>query len=103
MIKNLITVIVVLCISACKSSIEEIKLSDADYLPLKVGTVRQYNIDSILYNPFTQNADSVHLDIQEQIVEKYIDAENDSAFRLTWSKYDSSRNEWKVFKSFSRK
>jgi hypothetical protein len=103
MIKNLLIVMMVLCFSACKTSTEEISLSDSDYLPLKVGEVKQYNIDSILYNPFTQAADSVHLDIQEQVVEKYLDAENDSAFRLTWSKYDSSRNEWKVFKSFSRK
>jgi len=103
MIKNLLIVTMVLCFFACKTSTEEMSISDENYLPLKVGDIRQYSIDSILYNPFTQASDSVHLDIQEHVVEKYLDAEMDSAFRLTWSKYDSSRNEWKVFKSFSRK
>ena len=103
MLKNLFIATALITILSCKNQTEELSLNNVDYCPLKVGDVKLYRIDSILYNPFTQKADSFHLDIQEQVAEKFLDAENDSAYRLTWSVYDSSRNEWKVFKSFSRK
>lgn len=103
MLKNLFIATALISLISCKNQTEEMSLSDVDYCPLKVGDVKLYSIDSILFNPFTQKADSFHLDIQEQVAEKYLDAENDSAYRLTWSVYDSGRNEWKVFKSFSRK
>lgn len=53
-----------------------------DYFPLRTLDFRVYEVDSIIYNDFTQTIDTFHYEIKEKVDINFTDGEGNSAFKI---------------------
>lgn len=92
-----------LLIFACKNSKEERATAGGEYFPLKVGDFKIYEVDSLIHDPFANKTDTVKTELREEVVEKLIDNENDTIYRIELSSFDTIQLKWVTFLSFYRK
>ncbi len=98
-----IFVLTLLLIFACKNSKEERATAGEEYFPLKVGDFKIYEVDSLIHDDFSNKTDTIKTELREQVVEKLIDNENDTIYRIELSSFDSKQLKWVTFLSFFRK
>lgn len=102
-ISQLIVVLsLVLGMVSCATKTEDIKLKGPEYYPLKVGSSRIYQVDTINYDNFKKKIDTVSNIFKEELVEKFVNLENDTVYRFELSKYNADKDQYIVFKSFER-
>lgn len=72
-----------LFVASCKDSPNnpEIDLG-FDYLPLKVGSVLEYDVDSIVYDEFTATVDTFSFKLREVCTDTFSDLEDRLAYRF---------------------
>ncbi len=88
---------------ACRTNKEEKVLKGDEYFPIKIGAVRYYAVDTILYNAFKPSIDTISTEIREEVVEQIVYAPGDTAYRIELSTYKPEKLQYVVFKSFERK
>lgn len=93
----------ILFLISCRSNSEEVVLKGSEYFPMKVGDIKYYEVDTIIYDLFQLSIDTISHTIKEEVVEKYTDQTNDTVYRITLSTYIPQKFDWVVFKSFERK
>ncbi len=74
-----------------------------EYFPIKVGTIKYYQVDTLFYSSFTGETDTVSNLYKEEIIEKMADIAGDSAYRVELSLFNEVRSKWETKVSFSRK
>ncbi|GAB4253668.1 MAG: hypothetical protein Kow0079_09450 [Vicingaceae bacterium] len=89
----------ILLLFACKKDSNNIQpYTGKNYVPLKTGTYIIYQVDSYyiddFYNP--SKIDTFSFKIKEEITEKFIDAEGNTAFKLTRYKKNTDTTNWFV-------
>jgi len=88
---------------ACRSNKEERVLKGEEYFPVKIGDIRYYTVDTILFNAFIPSIDTIRREIREEVVEQIAYDDGDTAYRVELSTYNTSKSEWVPFQSFERK
>ncbi len=88
---------------SCKTEKEEVEVVGNEYFPLKIGAIKIYQVDSFIHDPFADSTRTISREVKEEIVEQFLDNENDTAYRVEYSYYDKNQFKWRVFLSFSRK
>lgn len=93
----------ILFLVSCRTNSEEVVLKGSEYFPMKIGDIRFYDVDTVIFDYFNLSIDTISHIIKEEVVEKYTDQTNDTVYRITLSTYIASKFDWVVFKSFERK
>ena len=92
----------VLAFYACRSNKEEIVTKGEEYFPLQVGLRHTYKIDTVVFDLFQKTIDTFSNVVYEEIVEKYVDLNGDTMYRIELSTYNDVKKKNVVFKSFTR-
>lgn len=80
--------------SGCKKNKEEIEIDlGYDYYPNKVGTYIEYEVDSIHYGV---DIDTVHFYLREELVNEFVDQQNQLAVRVHRYKKFNMADEWEL-------
>ena len=80
---NYIAILFAVFLAGCtKVSVEDYKAKGAEYFPYNVGSVRYYDVDSIVYDGTGSNGDTAHFKIRETVTEKFKDAAGNEAVRI---------------------
>jgi hypothetical protein len=87
---------------SCRKTTEERVSVGLEYFPLKIGTVKFYQVDSFFFDPFFNTTDSVKQVIKEEVKEQLINQDNDTIYRIELSVFNDKYSKWEVFKSFTR-
>lgn len=87
---------------SCRTSTEEVKLKGNEYYPLTIGTSKLYKVDTIIYDAFKKEIDTISNVFKEMVVEKYPDLSGDTVYRIELSKFSEDKQMYIVFKSFER-
>jgi len=87
---------------ACRSNQEEIVTKGLEYFPLEIGQKHTYKIDTVIYDLFQKKIDTFSNIVYEEIVDKYVDFNGDTMYRVELSTYDNVKLKYVVFKSFLR-
>jgi hypothetical protein len=90
-------------LGSCRNNKEERVLKGNEYFPIMPGTVRFYNVDTILFDAFAATIDTIHNVIKEEVMEKIAHAPGDTSYRIELSTYSAAKLDWVPFKSFERK
>lgn len=93
----------VLLMASCRTNTEEKVLKGDEYFPIRVGDVRYYAIDTVVYDLFQKQINTISHTVKEEVVEKFLDASSDTIYRLELSTYNTQKVDWIVFRSFERK
>ncbi len=99
----LISVLIVLF--SCSKKDDEVVDPDigVDYAGLTVGKYVVYNVDSITYRAFDGSIDTASYQIKEVVDSKYIDLENEEAFKIIRYKRYSDTLSWNLIDVWSSK
>lgn len=81
----------VILIFSCKKDEEQIIDIGYDYFPNQVGTFIEYEVDSVHYGI---TVDTSHFFLREELVEQFIDGENQSAMRVERFKRTTEDDPW---------
>jgi hypothetical protein len=95
--KNVIYIFLVVAVvfSACKKD-EKIEVDQGyDYFPLKAGHTIIYDVDSIVYDDFTQTVDTFYFQLKEVVESSFIDGQSREAWRLERYKKTDTTN-WQI-------
>jgi hypothetical protein len=87
---------------SCRKTTEERESFGNEYFPMKIGTVKFYQVDSFFFNAFFNTTDSVKQVIKEEVKEKLLNQYNDTIYRIELSRFNTQYSKWVVFKTFSR-
>ncbi|MEZ4805137.1 MAG: hypothetical protein R2852_06560 [Bacteroidia bacterium] len=79
------------------------RFKKAKYFPIRIGDVHTYAIDTVIFDLFQKKIDTISHIVREEVVERFVDASDDTVYRIELSTYNPLRFEWEVFKSFERK
>lgn len=90
-------------LASCRTDKEEKILKGDQYFPVKTGSVRFYQTDTVLYNFFSKTIDTVSHTIREEVVEWFLDNTLDTVYRIELSTFKPAQFEWVPFKSIERK
>ena len=101
--RALLLILVITPFVSCRNDKEERATKGAEYFPIKIGTVKIYNVDTINYNPFNLTVDTISHEIREEVVEMFTDAAQDTVYRVELSTWSTSKSMWIPFRSFLRK
>jgi len=84
------------CLFSCKKDKEDYVAPDIghNYAGMEVGRYVLYDVDSLFYDDFTNTVDTSIYQIKEEVVEKYIDLENEEAFKIHRYKKEKDSLNW---------
>lgn len=88
---------------ACRTGQEEKTLKGDEYFPVKLGDIRYYEADTIVFDYFTKSIDTISHTIREEVAEWYIDNMLDTVYRIELSVFRDAQFDWIPFKSILRK
>jgi hypothetical protein len=79
-----ISLLLIVVFSACKKQEPAFSTLDLkyDYFPLELGTFKEYKIDSIVYDDFTNTIDTFSFFIREEVKEQFLDNAGRETFRI---------------------
>jgi hypothetical protein len=103
MIKLKAFVILTLVFSGCRSNKEERVLKGEEYYPIQIGSVRNYLVDTILFNSFKPSIDTIKTEFREEVVERIVHGFGDTSYRIELSTWDTGKLAWVAVKSFERR
>ncbi len=89
---------VTICCFSCKKDSEEVTPADIGhgYAALELGKYVVYDVDSIVYDDFTNSIDTFSFQIKELVAESYTDLEGEEAFKINrYKKTDTTSWELK--------
>ena len=96
--RNLLILILlsVLCFSSCKKDKDDYVAPDIghNYAGMQVGKYVVYDVDSLFYDDFTATVDTSIYQIKEEVVEKFIDLEDEEAFKIHRYKKEKDSLNW---------
>lgn len=89
-------------LSACetKTNVIEPKKFDDDYYPLHAGQSITYDVDSIVYDDFTQTVDTYNYQITDVIVSAFTDGAGKQAYRVERRYQENDTSEIKKVQEF---
>lgn len=103
LLKCTLTALFITGIFACnKSSIQPIAI-DNSYFPLTTGKYIVYDVDSIIFSNFFDTTDTVHFQLMEQVDSPFLDAANETAYKIIRSRRNLPGDSWKLIDVWSAK
>lgn len=72
-----------------------------DYVSLESGHYIIYEVDSIVYNDFTQTVDTTHLQFKDEVGESFIDNEGRTAYIVNRTKRYNNADPWSADHTYS--
>lgn len=101
--RALLLILAIAPFASCRNDKEERVTKGTEYFPIRIGTVKFYDVDTINYNPFNLTVDTISHEIREEVVEMFLDAAQDTVYRIELSTYNATKSMWVPFRSFLRK
>lgn len=101
--RALLLILAIASFASCRNDREERATKGTEYFPIKIGTVKIYDVDTINYNPFNLTVDTISHEIREEVVEMFVDAAQDTVYRVELSTYSTEKSMWIPFRSLLRK
>jgi hypothetical protein len=86
----------VFCLFSCKKDKDDYVAPDIghNYAGMEVGKYVIYDVDSLFYDDFTSTVDTSIYQIKEEVVEKFIDLEDEEAFKIHRYKKEKDSLNW---------
>ncbi len=93
---------ILLLFFGCKKKTDSVDLEE-NYFPLKIGGWIVYNVDSTVYDAFTLQSHTHHLQLKEIITQTFTDGQGDLAYRLERYERDNDTLQFVIKNVWSEK